>query len=121
MQVDGRATVNVAAWRALRQARGVSLRELSSRVAADAGLDVSYAHLANIELGRRGTTLRLVEAVALALDVPAAALMHEPNARPAAAGPGVGAAREDKSTSSAPNSRGQEAGEQGERSHVGAV
>ncbi|HEY7824271.1 MAG TPA: helix-turn-helix transcriptional regulator [Acidimicrobiia bacterium] len=66
-----RTAANGAAIRAIRVRSQRSLRS----VAEDAG--VSFSHLAGIERGESSPTLRVLEAIAEALDVPVSAITRD--------------------------------------------
>lgn len=66
--------INGEALKAFRIMRGLSRQELAERAKP-----VSYSHVANLETEEKVASPELVHRLALALDVPAAALVRERN------------------------------------------
>jgi transcriptional regulator with XRE-family HTH domain len=69
-------TINGAALRAWRLARGLKFRHVEERLAQLGGATAGRSHLCNIEKGRRDANEALIGALATVLDVPVAALRY---------------------------------------------
>ena len=69
-------TINGAALRAWRLARGLKFRHVEERLAQLGGATAGRSHLCNIEKGRRDANPALIEALATVLNVPVAALRY---------------------------------------------
>lgn len=69
---------NGAAVKTFREIRGLSRDDLVKRIADQHGGGVSYPYLANIENEYKDPTPEVLHRIALALDVPVAAILRRP-------------------------------------------
>lgn len=62
-------TINTAVLKAARTHHDLSLRQLSAQVKSETGLDIHYAALGNIEIGKRNVGPQLLDALITVLGV----------------------------------------------------